>query len=927
MLKYSIVIFLCMLAFQEALLAQEIKNNYTITSPAGDFTPAHDKHAKIESTLTTLYTRFQKSSFRSANDSTQYVTIDAVAKNDTRQLLEDLQALGLEDGIAFGRIVSGRIPIRVIEELNLLESLLFARQALGASNVGEATSEGDISIQAPAVRTNFCVDGAGVKVGVISDSYNHLEGAAKGIASGDLPGKQNPDGYDIPVDVLNDVFSGEDEGRAMLEIVHDIAPGAALAFHTSLGGQSSFANGIRALTNAGCDIIIDDWKYFAEPFFQDGIIAQSIDEVTAKGVTYFAFAGNHARLSYEKKFKPKSITINGEKVVAHNFGKGDVFQQLIVPPGRTMTLSLQWKDRYASVKPSARGAATDLDIFLLDQFASRILSQNTSNNIGADPVALITYTNTTNSFQGVNVLITKFSGPSPELIKYVIFNQSNSAIIDEYNTMSPTIVGHSNAASAITVGAASFRNTPAFGKPRPVIESFSSAGGVPIFFDVDGNALTPIIRPKPEITAPDGGNTTFFGFDTDLDGFPNFSGTSASVPHAAGVAALMLEATKKQLTSAQIGQALQATAIKMDDPSTSGAGLIQADKVVAAIATHNNCNPYAAAVMQFELINTLANTSVQKLKEGDVIDLNEINNEPLSIRAITNPGKVGSVELKLEGPRSIRSTENAAPYTLFGNNTSIRGERLPTGLYTLTATPYAESNLQGEVGTAKTIHFEIVANYALVSLSLINAETGEEKGTLKEGDVVHLPSQKKVNIRAKPSVKMVGSVKFELAGPVSANQVENIVPYALFGDFPPAAYRGKRLPAGTYSLTATPYSGARAQGMKGTPLTISFEVIDDMSAVISREELHFQHHSEQVQGNFRVFPVPTSNTLNIIHENDASESFRVVLYDELTGRIVESRTIHKKRQAVLPLQQHPMGNYILKIISQEAAHTFKIFKQ
>ena len=925
MLKYSIVTFLCWLSFQEALLAQDIKNNYNIASPEGSFT--HHKKSKIESNLATLYTHFQR--FRSPNEpSTQFVTIDAVAKNNTQQLLKDLQALGLEDGTAFGRIVSGRIPIQVIEELNLLESLLFARQALGESNVGEATSEGDISIQAPTVRDELCVDGTGVKVGVISDSYNRLGGAAKGIASGDLPGTENPNGYHTPVDVVNDFFRGEDEGRAMLEIVHDVAPGAALAFHTSLGGQSNFANGIRALAKAGCDIIIDDWKYFAEPFFQDGIIAQAIDEVTAAGVTYFAFAGNHARLSYEKKFQPRSVTINDEKVIAHNFRKGDVFQQIIVPPGVTMTLSLQWKDRYASVKPGAEGAATDLDIFLLDQFASRILVQSTSNNVGFDPVELITYTNTSNSFQGLNVLITKFSGPSPELIKYVIFNQSNSAIIDEYNTMSPTIVGHSNAASAITVGAASFRNTPAFGKSLPIIEPFSSAGGVPLFFDVNGNSLKPIIRSKPEITAPDGVNTTFFGFDTDLDGFPNFSGTSAAVPHAAAVAALMLEATKKQLTPAQISQALQTTAIKMDDPSTSGAGLIQADKAIAAVATFNNCNTYAAAVEQFELINALTDTPLQTLNEGDVIDLNEIDNDPLSVRALVNPEEVGSVELQLEGPRSFRRKENEAPYALFGDNPPFeyRGERLPIGLYTLTATPYAEPKLQGAAGTPMSIHFEVVAHYALESFSLINADTDEEMGTLKDGDVIHLSSQKNINIRAHPSVEMVGSVKFALRGPVAENQVENVVPYALFGDDPPAAYRGRHLPAGAYTLTATPYSGARARGMKGTPLTISFEVVDDMTEVIS-QELKFQNRSEQVQGNFKVFPVPTSNTLNIMRENDESENFELLLYDELTGKVVASRTVRGKKEVTLNLQQHHIGNYILKIISQHDAYTFKIFKQ
>ncbi|MEM9219798.1 MAG: S8 family serine peptidase [Cyanobacteria bacterium P01_F01_bin.150] len=518
------------------------------------------------------------------------ILIDVTAADaDTALLQAQLSELGFETTGTYGQVISGFIPLENVTDVAQLSAVKLARPAYApVTNVGAVTSQADQALNADIARENFDVDGSGVTVGVLSDSFNNLDGFAADIATGDLPNE---------ITVLEELNEGgSDEGRAMLQLIHDVAPGANLAFNTAFNGQASFAQGILNLAATGSDIIVDDVIYLSEPFFQDGIIAQAVDEAVAGGAAYFSSAGNSGDRAYESAFEGSGEVLNfGDfQVEAHDFDPGegvDIFQSVTIPVGAQVSLAFQWDSPFFSVS-GGEGSQNDFDIFLLNANNSAVVAASTDPNIGNDPAEILSFTNTGEFGTSFNLVIGKFSGADAGLMKYVGFG---NLTINEFDTASSTLFGHANAQGAQAVGAASFLDTPAFGANPPEIEPFSAIGTTPILFDEEGDRLAqPDIRQKPDIVAPDGTNTTFFGQDIagDADAFPNFFGTSAAAPHAAAVAALLKQASP-ELTPDQINNLLRDSAIDMDDPNTAGFdegfdlatgfGLIQADQALVRL--------------------------------------------------------------------------------------------------------------------------------------------------------------------------------------------------------------------------------------------------------------------------------------------------------------------------------------------------------
>lgn len=526
------------------------------------------------------------------------VAVDFVAAGDVNDLRAELLAIGADNISIAGHMVSARVSADELQRATKLGSVQSARFASARLNAGLVTSQGSDALRAPQARQAFKVDGSGVRVGSLSDSYNcrfnPATTAEDDQANGDLP---------ADVIVLKDLApcpAGSDEGRAMMQHIHDVAPGASQAFHTAFDGEADFANGIvRLRTVAGSDVIVDDVSYFAEPFFQDGVIAQAVDAVVADGAAYYSSAGNASRDSYEDGFRIAGF-LPGLGIL-HDFDSGpgvDFAQSFVVAPGDFVIYSYQWDEPYFKVTGSAPASAQyDIDILALnlpglgpilgldeaipfctaiDPATGAFLPDvcqlpGFSNNIIAaggsgDPIEVWAIQNNSPDPVTAEIGISIFAGPTysdpslvPGLQKYIFFQDFGSFPV-EFDTLSSTSFGHSNAAGASAVGASfwAFSNQTPLGREfgcRPrCLNGFSSAGGLPILFDLAGNRLAEAeIRQTPDIVGPDGGNTTFFGGDITFfpglipgepDGFPNFFGTSASAPHVAAVAALLYESAR-----------------------------------------------------------------------------------------------------------------------------------------------------------------------------------------------------------------------------------------------------------------------------------------------------------------------------------------------------------------------------------------------
>jgi len=495
---------------------------------------------------------------KTETDGRVLVDIDATV---TPELLALIQTGGGQviNSFAQYRAVRALVTLTQLETLAGSTNVSYIRRASQA-HTNKTDSEGDTTHRAIEARNTFGVNGSGINVGVLSDSVDFLAGLQ---SSGIMPA--------VTVLPGQSGITNTGEGTGMLEIVNNLAPGAGLYFATANGGEAQYAYNILNLWTNGCDIICDDVWYSDEPPFQDGIVAQAVNTVTANGVLYFSAAMNAGNFddgtscTWEGDFADGGAATE-ETGRLHSFGSAAY--DTVSNGGATNSVSLWWADPL--------GASTnDYDLFILDPTGSTVVASSTGVQNGTQN----SYESAGGATNGCRIVIVKHNAAAARFVR-IHLNTDGSGQIS-IGTSGATC-GHPTAVNAFGVAAidqhSAYPNAFTGGTNNPFQPTFSD-GLRRVFFNVDGSPITPgnfsstggAVRQKPDIAAAD-------GVSSDWPGHPQFYGTSAATPHAAAIAAL-LWSYAPGLTPAQIRAVLTGTALDVNPVGVdrdTGYGIVMA---------------------------------------------------------------------------------------------------------------------------------------------------------------------------------------------------------------------------------------------------------------------------------------------------------------------------------------------------------------
>lgn len=458
--------------------------------------------------------------------------------------------------------------------------------------INPTNSEG-VPLHGADLAQQFGVDGSGVTIGVISNGVASLVTAQ---ASGELPA----------VTVLNS--GGQDEGTAMLEIIHDMAPGATLLYDDGAGtSPNNITRHFNALVNLlvnGANVIAEDLFFNAEPVFQQGLLAFTAETIAGLGVSVHSSAGNRAQNHAARVAAVgtgsgpdgsngpfSNCTVNPTNVVAIAPG-GDTTFDLVLgsagTPPQGSSFTLQWSEPRAIFPTTGQGGFTNLDLFVMDAGLTTCLAESVgvqANGVGdtIEQIAMPAGLAGTAVKIVVNVTGTSTAVSPPTLDLRWVNTQTQIDAPTAAGSLNPdsNYIGLASSSAAYLVTTSALAATSSRGPVQLGSTTICPGGAAGPCVGVAGSGLTSF--PGPTWTAAAGVSVSGaggFGSGTCPAVNPGdcrFFGTSAAAPHAAACDALVRDAL------ANPGSPVAPVAARMSDtadavlpnvPNAVGAGLL-----------------------------------------------------------------------------------------------------------------------------------------------------------------------------------------------------------------------------------------------------------------------------------------------------------------------------------------------------------------